>query len=487
MLCGVCRGLSLHLDIPVIVIRLAFIALTFLFGSGIAAYIFLWVFVPAGDPIIAYQAQQQASRAPLSRGNLTYPTANQRLYSGNAGYQNAENAKNTSSSIADPATRQETNSSQDEQCPKRTKRSEHQQYGFQENSPQNPSANSDPIDDVSSAFGSFEDISQALKRASKPSLIALIGLALVILAIALTASPIPADLTVGMLMALCGIGVAWLKMNASRGQLPYLVAGIILLAAGYIVCTDSATFQFHLPFSAMVAGLALLAGVGVALVPLGNRLTQDLGRERALKEREEERADMTAHLHDGVLQTLALIQLHSDEPQTVFTLARGQERELRRWLYQDRTPPERSVSAGLHEIAARIEDEYRKPIEVVAVGDARPSAQTDALLNASEQAMLNAVQHGGEPISVYCEASGKLVEIFVRDHGNGFDIDTIPKDRLGIRESIMGRIKRRGGSVEIVSRPQWGTEVRMHMPISEEHHAADDIMTSERETGDADE
>ena len=125
------------------------------------------------------------------------------------------------------------------------------------------------------------------------------------------------------------------------------------------------------------------------------------------------------------------------------------------------------MNACLKEIAAHVEDTHGKPIEVVTVGDARPSAQTDALLDATQQALINAVAHGGEPISVYCEASSKLVEVFVRDHGNGFDVNAIPANRLGIRESIIGRIKRRGGTVEIVSRPQWGTEVRMHMPIAD--------------------
>ncbi len=63
----------------------------------------------------------------------------------------------------------------------------------------------------------------------------------------------------------------------------------------------------------LCAGLALLIGTLLAIVPWIMALIRDLGTERALKEREEERADMTAHLHDGVLQTLALIQLHADD------------------------------------------------------------------------------------------------------------------------------------------------------------------------------
>ena len=196
---------------------------------------------------------------------------------------------------------------------------------------------------------------------------------------------------------------------------------------------------------------------------------------------------MTAHLHDGVLQTLALIQLHAGDEQQVFTLARSQERELRSWLYQERTTSDRSVSAGLQEIAAQVEDTHGKPIEVVTVGDARPSAQTDALLDAAGQAMVNAVTHGGEPVSVYCEADRHQVEVFVRDHGNGFDIDDIPPERLGIRESIIGRVRRRGGTVEIVSRPNWGTEVRMHMPLeasSDSSHTSDSPTDRPAQSGD---
>lgn len=409
--CGVCRGLSLHLGVAVSWVRVAFVLSTFLSGAGVLAYIFLWVFVPAGDPLTAEQEyrriRQQNESAPLSRGNV--------------------------SAVAQPA----------------------------ENS--NDGRNRESADN---AFpGTPESLAQAFKHASKPSLIALIGIGLIAVAVTLETSPLPSDLTFGSFMMLCGIGVAWIRFNAADGQMRYLLFGLALIAGGYAICSDSETFRNHLPTSSAIAGIALLAAATLAIVPLANRFILELGRERAEKEREEERADMTAHLQDGVLQTLALIQLHSNEPKTVFTLARKQERELRRWLYQERVPSDRSVSSGLKEIAARIEDEFGEPINVVTVGDTQPSAQTDALLNACGQAILNAAQHGAEPISVYCEVGAANAEVFVRDHGNGFNQDEVPPDRLGIRQSIIGRIERHGGNVGIVSRPGWGTEVHMTMPI----------------------
>ncbi|KOA53155.1 ATP-binding protein [Bifidobacterium breve] len=396
-LTGVCKGIALHLGISVMWVRLAFIALTCLYGAGIIAYVFLWIFMPAGDPQAVASAEHiPVEQAPLARGNQ-------------------------------PA-----------------------QAG------------------VEDTAVSAESLSEAIQRAPKPALVALAGFVLLTIGLLLVGTGADSQLIIPLLLGLAGIALAWMNLSPNGTQLLSMLGGIALIFMGWAIYVSNVTYVGWgtSPRRIMLSGFIMIACIVLAVMPWANAMLQRLSREQALKEREEERADMTAHLHDGVLQTLALIQLHFEDPSTVFTLARGQERELREWLYQERSTSDRSVSAGLKQIAAEVEDEHGKPIEVVTVGDAHPSAQTDALLDATRQALVNAVTHGSEPVSLYCEATDTTVEVFVRDHGEGFDIDAIPPDRLGIRESIIGRIKRRGGTVEIVSRAGWGTEVRMHMPIA---------------------
>jgi signal transduction histidine kinase len=197
------------------------------------------------------------------------------------------------------------------------------------------------------------------------------------------------------------------------------------------------------------------------------RLAGDLAAERRDRIRSEERSDMAAHLHDSVLQTLALIQ-RSDDPKKMVTLARSQERELRSWLYGTERPAGgTSLSAALEDAAGRVEQAHDVPVEVVVVNDV-PVAQGGlaALVRAAAEAMNNAARHSGtNRVSVYAEAMNGTVDVYVSDQGGGFDPDSIPDDRHGVRESIIGRMSRHGGAATILSEPGEGTEVHLEMPM----------------------
>src|SRR5690606_28075252 len=159
-----------------------------------------------------------------------------------------------------------------------------------------------------------------------------------------------------------------------------------------------------------------------------------------------------------VLQTLALIRARSDRPDDVARLARAQERELREWLYDDHSTPGTSLAAELRGVVGEVEDAHGVAIETVVVGDLGPDAGTESLLQATREALLNAVVHGRPPVSLYLEVSPDAVEVFVRDHGDGFDLDAVPADRFGVRESILGRVRRRGGTASVHGLER-GTEV----------------------------
>jgi signal transduction histidine kinase len=185
--------------------------------------------------------------------------------------------------------------------------------------------------------------------------------------------------------------------------------------------------------------------------------------------RSQERADMAAHLHDSVLQTLALIQKHSGDGRTVSTLARAQERDLRAWLYGDEATPETSVAGALRSAAAEVEDAHGVPVEVVTVGDLAIGSRMRPLALAAREAMVNAAKHSGaDKVDVYAEMSTGRAEVFVRDRGRGFDLGLVPDDRLGVRNSIHERMRRHGGTADVRTAPGEGTEVRLSMETTEE-------------------
>ncbi len=214
----------------------------------------------------------------------------------------------------------------------------------------------------------------------------------------------------------------------------------------------------------LVALLLAVIGIGVIAGPWVHRLTRDLNNERAERARSEERADMAAHLHDSVLQTLALIQKQADDPRAVARLARSQERELRSWLYDEDDNADQTLSGAAKRAAAEVEDSHGVPVEVVTVGDCELTEPLSSMVRAARESMVNAAKHSGAAkIDVFVEVDGDRAEIFVRDRGNGFDVDGVPDDRLGLRHSVMGRMERHGGRATVRSDPETGTEVRLEM------------------------
>jgi signal transduction histidine kinase len=258
-------------------------------------------------------------------------------------------------------------------------------------------------------------------------------------------------------------GQAW----AGRSPVSWarLAGGVVLVIAGVVLLIGQNRPVASLGY-AIVAGVAVVAGVGTVLAPWWARLLRELGDERAARAREAERADIAAHLHDSVLQTLAVLRAQSEDPDAVRRLARAQERELRRWLYETRAPASDSVAAGLKDVVAEVEDASGVEIGIVVVGDAPPWPAAEALLRALREALTNATRHGAPPIDVYLEVSERGIEAYVRDRGAGFDLAAVSSDRLGVRESIIGRMQRSGGSARVSRALGGGTEVRLAVPAS---------------------
>jgi signal transduction histidine kinase len=265
----------------------------------------------------------------------------------------------------------------------------------------------------------------------------------------------------------------------------FVTAGIGVFLIGNL---DLSQVQFGL-----LAVLATLLGVGVLTIPWWMRLMRELGEERRERIIETERAEIAAHLHDSVLQTLALIQRQADQPREVLRLARGQERELRHWLYgptgygrSGRASGEPALQAGLAEAittaAAEVEDTYAIDVRPVVVGDRPLDDGLRALVLATREAMVNAAKHAqvGE-VSVYVEAEPTEVHVFVRDRGVGFDPDAVPGDRHGLADSVHGRITRHGGAVRLRSTPGEGTEVHLSMPVDGAAEAQDEPERAQEE------
>ena len=306
----------------------------------------------------------------------------------------------------------------------------------------------------------------------------LLGCGLLLVAGIMIAQLLGVDVPLGTLIpaaaVLGGASIAWMQLDETRraglvdktkadqaGGWARLGAGLALVVAGVLVMV-SGSGSWEQTWLALLASVAVLGGVVLVLLPWALKFWRDLESERAGRIREMERAEIAAHLHDSVLQTLALIQRRAGNEHDVLRLARAQERELRGWLFQDPGREAGQLSDRIRAVAAEVEDLLGNAVEVVSVGDAAMTEAHEAMVQAGREAMLNASRHGGGPVSVYLEASDSQAEIFIKDRGPGFELSDVPEDRLGVRESIIGRMKRHGGSAAILNTGT-GTEVRLRL------------------------
>lgn len=293
------------------------------------------------------------------------------------------------------------------------------------------------------------------------------------------------DLAVGVL-SLLAPGLAGTTVSF-YGGLPMIVVAIAalrgraegLVTAAVLIVTVLGTIVSDIfSFSEIIGETTLIfayLGVGVLVAWIADVLRQAeeqlvaandaVVEARAAAAREAERADIGRHLHDSVLQTLALIQRDADDPQKVTISARRQERELRDWLFGSTASSAPGFDEGLRRAAASVEERFEVSIDVVVVGDSQPSDSVSGLIAAAGEAMTNAARHAGvSEIDVYGESTGGSLSVYVRDRGTGFDPASVPADRRGVRNSILERVEGLGGEATVKSSSGTGTEWRMTVP-----------------------
>jgi signal transduction histidine kinase/phage shock protein PspC (stress-responsive transcriptional regulator) len=438
VIAGVCAGLARHLGWPVRMVRLGMAVAALAGGAGVAFYAWLWIMVPTADESAKRNARQPASPiAPAVSAPFAAPPAEPYA------------APFTAAPFPTPAWAA---------------------GGAAGGAAVTPPAGTVPADSWRSRVTGM--------RYGKEILL---GAGLLLAAGILIARLLGVDVPLGTLIPVAailgGAAIAWMQLDETRraglvdktkadqaGGWARLAAGLALVVSGVLVMV-SGSGSWEQTWLALLSSVAVLGGVALVLLPWGLKFWRDLEAERAGRVRATERAEIAAHLHDSVLQTLALIQRRAGNETDVVRLARAQERELRGWLYRDPGKEAGQLSESIKTAAADVEDSLGHAVDVVTVGDCAMTERHEALVQAAREAMLNAARHGGGAVSVYLEVTDGAAEVFVKDRGPGFDPDAVPADRMGVRESIVGRMNRHGGTATINSTED-GTEVRLRLPLS---------------------
>lgn len=448
---GVCSGLAAHLGVPVVHVRVAMVLASLAGGAGVVFYAWLWIMVPTTDESARRQARRPSSPIAPAVSRETVPAA--------VPWAAAPAGGGIDGTA--PPSRPDGGPRADNASPRG--------LGY----PALGEAAASASEPVRPPWFRFREM-----RYGKEILL---GTGLLLVAGILIAQLLGVDVPLGTLIpaaaVLGGASIAWMQLDETRraglvdktkadqaGGWARLAAGLALVVAGVLVMV-SGSGSWEQTWLALLASVAVLGGVVLVLLPWALKFWRDLEAERAGRIRETERAEIAAHLHDSVLQTLALIQRRAASEHDVVRLARAQERELRGWLFADPGKDAGHLSDRIKAVAAEVEDLLGNAVEVVCVGDTAVTEGHEALIQASREAMLNASRHGGGTVSVYLEASGGRAEVFIKDRGPGFDLQHVPEDRLGVRESIIGRMNRHGGTAAITSSSE-GTEVRLGFPAA---------------------
>lgn len=262
-----------------------------------------------------------------------------------------------------------------------------------------------------------------------------------------------------------GLWSAWIdRDDPARGATHDIVVRVLATALLAVHLLAALTVAGRRTPLALLGVLVILAAIAALWASTFIARMRELQAARVASIRAEHRAEMAAHLHDSVLQTLALIQNRAGASSEAGRLARAQERELRAWLYDGDLPADSDLATDLRDYGSALELDYEVAMTVVSAGTSTERASGEVAA-AAREAMLNAARHAGGEVSVYIEGSPGAVDVYVRDRGPGFAIADVPADRIGIRESIIGRMRRIGGSATVgPGSGGAGTQVHIRFP-----------------------
>lgn len=461
LLAGVCGGLAEHLKVPVVAVRIGMLLAVLAGGAGGILYLWLWATVPLAEP----DARVAPMRSALTRGTP---------WTGGAGFAHETSTR------SQPKPKHHGERARSAPTPTQS------DVAPQDGAATVPQGSAPVARQTEPRPPAAAGPAPARQRTRWPVAELLFGACLLVVGVLLVVQQFGIELRLSIILpglaVLVGVGLTWWQIadrnRPETNAVPRVLGALSLVAVGVLMFFVTA--ENPSVWTVIAAALAALAGVALAIAPWLLRLNRELIAERAGREREAERSEIAAHLHDSVLQTLALIQQRSAPGSEVARIARGQERELREWLFRaadgGMTAPKETALEELRAHAAALEDAHAVRFEIVGVG--AEVVVPEPIVAAAREAMLNAAQHAGGDVTVYAEVSPVRISIDVTDRGPGLDPDRLPEGRMGVRDSIVGRMARAGGTAKIVPGPGGsGTSVRLEMPREQKTDAAGDAGT----------